>query len=188
MIEKEAIPVRDLLNVIVWDMPGTLGEYKEYSKLIEYENGSMLSFLPSANPKATETVKAKMVKKYKRSFFVELPIKWKQLEKIKTRVFDIYRTLTPKLIKTEKLNEVKKQILKSKKLKEYFNSHEEEKDILKASIKQEQAKVNMFKHLEFLPDYCVPKSIIANPYEEVNHKLHNRLWNSKKWKAWELSE
>jgi hypothetical protein len=165
--EKESIPVRDLLNVIVWDMPSSLASYREMAKLIEYENGSMLSFLPSSDTTPTDIVKKQMMKKYKKNLMVELPVKWKELEKIRTRVFDIYRAVTPKLIKTEKLNEVKKQILKSKKLKQYFSEHDDEKEILKGSIKSEQEKAHMFKHLDFLPDYCIPKSIIANPYEDV---------------------
>ena len=49
-----------------------------------------------------------------------IPIIWQELNKIKTRVEDVLRSLHNKRVKTEKLNEFKKQLLSNKKLKEYF--------------------------------------------------------------------
>ncbi len=50
-----------------------------------------------------------------------IPILWQELVKIKSRVEDIIRTLDNKTVKTEKINEFKKQLISNKRLKEYFN-------------------------------------------------------------------
>jgi ribose-phosphate pyrophosphokinase len=50
-----------------------------------------------------------------------IPMLWQELVKIKSRVEDILRTLDNKTVKTEKINEFKKQLISNKRLKEYFN-------------------------------------------------------------------
>lgn len=82
-----------------------------------------------------------------------IPILWQELVKIKSRVEDIIRTLDNKTVKTEKINEFKKQLVSNKRLKEYFNQHPEEKEILINDLAKNDTNKHaiMYKHLSFLP-------------------------------------
>lgn len=52
-----------------------------------------------------------------------IPVLWQELNKIKTRVEDVLKSLDNKFVKQEKINEFKKQLLSSARLKEYFKEH-----------------------------------------------------------------
>ena len=65
-----------------------------------------------------------------------IPIIWQELLKIKSRVEDVVKTLDNKKVKDEKTNEFKKQLLSNQRLKEYFNKHPEEKEILLNDIQK----------------------------------------------------
>jgi hypothetical protein len=70
--------------------------------------------------------------------------------------------LSYKMIKKNMKNEIMKQLVKSKRLKGYFEENQTEKDVLLKSIENETIINNGFKHLEFIPEYCMPKAIIAD--------------------------
>ena len=99
-----------------------------------------------------------------------IPILWQELVKIKTRVEDVIRTLDNKTVKTEKVNEFKKQLVSNKRLKEYFNQHPEEKEILINDLAKNDIyskNKHMYKHLSFLPQYVIPTQILATTIEEI---------------------
>jgi hypothetical protein len=88
-----------------------------------------------------------------------IPILWQELVKIKTRVEDVIRTLDNKTVKMEKVNEFKKQLISNKRLKEYFNQHPEEKEILINDLSKNDIynkNKHLYKHLSFLPAYVIP--------------------------------
>ncbi len=74
------------------------------------------------------------------------------------------RALDNKTVKSEKTNEFKKQLLSNKRLKEYFKSNPEEKEILLNDITKNDKLSKykfMFRHLSFLPSYVLPQQIMA---------------------------
>lgn len=98
-----------------------------------------------------------------------LPILWHELAKMKGRVEQVLNTLSNKRVKDEKLLEFKKQIVSNKSLKEYFKNNPSEKEILQNDIMKNQFKdKNIFKHLDTLPFYCIPKEIMATTPEQIN--------------------
>lgn len=68
------------------------------------------------------------------------------------------RPLDNKTVKNEKTNEFKKQLISNKRLKEYFNQHPEEKEILINDLQKSDTNKNkiMYKHLSHLPFYVIP--------------------------------
>ena len=93
-----------------------------------------------------------------------IPILWQELIKIKTRVEDVTRTLDNKTVKMEKTNEFKKQLVSNKRLKEYFNQHPEEKEILINDLQKNDISNRnkvMYKHLSHLPFYVIPQQVMA---------------------------
>jgi hypothetical protein len=98
-----------------------------------------------------------------------IPMLWQELVKIKSRVEDILRTLDNKTVKTEKINEFKKQLISNKRLKEYFNQHPEEKEILINDLAKNDTNKHaiMYKHLSFLPPYVIPTQIMPVTLDEI---------------------
>ena len=99
-----------------------------------------------------------------------IPILWQELLKIKARVEDVIRALDNKTVKAEKTVEFKKQLLSNKRLKEYFKTNPEEKEILLNDItKNDKMSKNkfLFKHLSFLPSYALPAQIMAVTPEQI---------------------
>ena len=77
----------------------------------------------------------KMKKAFGRDDILQcLPIIWQELDGLKSRVDDILAQLQNKYVMQEKTNEVKQQLLSSKRLREYFNEHPEEKAILQNDL------------------------------------------------------
>jgi len=68
-------------------------------------------------------------------------------------------------------NEIKRQLVKSKRLKTYFEEHQTEKEILLKSIDDEADLDFQFKHLEYIPSYCIPQAIIKNPFEDSKESM-----------------
>ena len=145
-------------NVVNFDAPPKYNTYKENGSQIDAENGCILTLV---QPSKSEEVDAltlyqrKMLKAFNIPNMIKcIPILWQELVKIKTRVEDVIRTLDNKTVKTEKVNEFKKQLVSNKRLKEYFNQHPEEKEILINDLAKNDIyskNKHMYKHLSFLP-------------------------------------
>ena len=69
----------------------------------------------------------------------------------------------------EKTNEFKKQLVSNKRLKEYFNQHPEEKEILINDISKNDTNRNkiMYRHLDHLPFYVIPQQVMASTIEQI---------------------
>lgn len=79
-------------------------------------------------------------------------------------------------------NEIKKQLVKSKRLKTYFEEHQTEKEVILKSIEDEADIDYQFKHLEFIPSYAMPLAVIKNNAEESKiantpNYMHSLLQN-----------
>ena len=162
-----------IVNVVNFTTPQNIQDYTKAANKLDFENGSVLTLTYSEKSNVHENkedkyllnIIKKMKKRYGRSLLVTLPIDWLEVNKLKSRIDDIHCTLTNKKVKTYMSNEIKKQILSSKKLKEYFNEHGEEKEILKSSIESDYSYRYMHKNLDYLPNYLYPKSIIKSQIE-----------------------
>jgi hypothetical protein len=154
--------------------PQNIQDYSLAARKINFDNGSVLTLCFNEGAKVHENVEhkylenltKKMVRKHTRSLFVNLPIDWIEINRLKSRVDDILCTLSNKKIKEYISNEIKKQILTNKKLKEYFNDHQEEKEILRSSIESDYKFRFMNKNLDFVPDYCMPKHVLVSAIEK----------------------
>lgn len=99
-----------------------------------------------------------------------VPILWQELIKIKTRVEDVTRSLDNRTVKMEKTNEFKRQLLSNKRLREYFNEHPEEKEVLVNDLQKNDLTAKnrlLFKHLDFLPFYVLPQQIMALTLDQI---------------------
>ena len=90
------------------------------------------------------------------------------MSRLKCRVEEVLNSLSNKRVKQEKLLEFKKQVLSNKSLKEYFKNNPTEKEILQNDIKKHSYNDKiLFRNLDTLPFYAVPKEIMATTAEQV---------------------
>ena len=111
---------------------------------------------------------------------------WRELEGVKSRVEDIVRSLNDKIIKQERANELKLNILKSTKLKEYFKTHPKEKEVLASSVSRAKVSNSMYRHLSYLPTYCMPKQLLALEDEDIKMSVSGLVQPSDR-KSWDRS-
>ena len=72
-------------------------------------------------------------------------------------------------VKDEKLIEFKKQVISNKSLKEYFKNNPQEKEILQNDIKKNSYNDRiLFKNLDTLPFYAVPREFMATNPEQIS--------------------
>ena len=71
-----------------------------------------------------ELIQRKLIKNYQRPDLLKcLAIDWTEVHSLKTRIEDVTKSISMKVIKNERTYEVNKQLLSSKKLKEYFKNN-----------------------------------------------------------------
>lgn len=149
-------------NIVNFDAPPKYNQYKDNGSNIDGDNGAILTLVQPSNTEemdALQLYQRKMQKAFTTANMIKcVPILWQELVKIKSRVEDIIRTLDNKTVKTEKINEFKKQLVSNGRLKEYFNQHPEEKEILINDLQKNDTNKHaiMYKHLSFLPSYVIP--------------------------------
>jgi len=110
-----------------------------------------------------------MTKAFGRNDYLKcVPVIWHELVRMKGRVDDVWKTLSGKRVKSEKLVEFKKQVVSNKSLKEYFKSNPNEKEILQNDIEKHAFKDKiLFRNLDTLPFYCIPKEIMAVTEDQI---------------------
>ena len=162
-------------NIVNFDAPPKYNQYKESGGNIDSDNGAILTLVQPSNTEEVETLQLyqrKMQKAFNTPNMIKcIPMLWQELVKIKSRVEDILRTLDNKTVKTEKINEFKKQLISNKRLKEYFNQHPEEKEILINDLAKNDTNKHaiMYKHLSFLPPYVIPTQIMAITLDQIRN-------------------
>mmetsp|Transcript_19401 Transcript_19401/g.29792 ORF Transcript_19401/g.29792 Transcript_19401/m.29792 type:complete len:172 (-) Transcript_19401:342-857(-) len=153
-------------------MPETFGKYKEAAQDVDSEDGCILSLVTQEEERKNEmlhTAVKKMKKAFGRDDLVRcLPILWHEVSRLKSRVEQVLKTLSNKRVRNEKVVEFKKQVVSNKSLKEYFKQNPKEKEILQNDIeKNVYTDKVLFKSLDTLPFYAIPKEILATTPEQI---------------------
>lgn len=130
----------NIQTIVNFEAPPKYNEYKSACQQVEGESGSILNFFDENERKELLPLyKRKMLKAFGKDNILQcLPVLWQELDGLKSRVNDVLRTLTTKYVMQEKVNEVKQQMLSSKRLKDYFADHPKEQDILRQDIAKTQ--------------------------------------------------
>lgn len=115
------------------------------------------------------TYQKKMSKAFSRTDMLKcVPVLWHELNKMKGRVDQVLSTLSNKRVRDEKVQEFKKQVVSNKSLKEYFKNHPTEKVVLQNDIQKNSFTDKiLFKHLDTLPFYAVPREIMATTTDQL---------------------
>lgn len=93
-----------------------------------------------SDQEALQDIKQKMKSKWGQDFVHPLHLHWEEIRKLRSRVDDVFSGLSKKIVKNHITNEVKKQLLSSKRLKGYFEEHVTEREAIEKSIAEEVEK------------------------------------------------
>ena len=166
--------VKDIANVINFDMPADYNSYKQSGLTITEETGCVLS-LPMPESEDDIAVLGLLQRKFSKNFrrydmLKCLPVIWPEIAKSKSRVESVFNHLSNKAVQAQKVLEFKKQLVSNRALKEYFKSNPEEKEILANDIQKAHSRHDryLFRSLEVMPPYVIPKEIIAVTPEQIS--------------------
>ena len=168
----EAPVLKELNFIINFELPDSYKRYKENGGYIDVEEGAIISLVTPEEEKKTGMLshfQKKMSKSFSRTDMLKcIPIRWHEITKMKGRVDQVLGTLSNKRVRDEKVLEFKKQVVSNKSLKEYFKNNPTEKIVLQNDIqKNSYSDKVLFKHLDTLPFYCVPKEIMATTPDQL---------------------
>jgi hypothetical protein len=118
---------------------------------------------------------------YNRIIFEPMTIDIKDIEMFSYRMETLINTLTFKQVKVFRLVEMQKLILKSKKMKEYFNIHPNEKELVLVKLNRfsKQLKQNELRLPKNVPEYLIP-TFVKEEAENRNQKIRAKRANSIK--------
>lgn len=171
---KRPPAIKDVVNVINFDVPVTYNSYKEAANLVSHEQGSVITLVQPDEGNAIEAIQhiqRKFTKIFNREdMFKCIPIVWHQVSRFKSRCESVLQSLNPKAVMREKAIEFKKQLVSNKSLKDYFKQNPQEKEILMAEIEKAhklRSSSTLFKSLDIIPPYLVPSEIMAVTTESI---------------------
>ena len=95
--------IKELTNVINFDMPSNYNGYKENGQIVNDEEGCILS-LPKVDKKDDMDMLQLLQRKFHKNFGHNMtlkcvPVMWQEITKVKSRVEAIVNYLTPKTVK-----------------------------------------------------------------------------------------
>jgi len=111
----------------------------------------------------------------------QLPVKEEQVKTFRYRCTDIYKSITQKQINTLKTLDIKKQLVKSKELKEYFDDHSKERELVIKDIEKLAQKVarHSVKMQDHVPSYLLEEAKAEIIPEETNKKKKGKIIKQK---------
>jgi len=166
--EGEEPELKDVNYVVNFDLPPSYNQYKATGSTITNPEGAIINLVNTDKDSAALTsVQKKMQKAFGRQDCLKcLPIIWHEMVKMKGRVEEVLSNLSNKRVRDEKLLEFKKQVVSNKSLKEYFKHNPTEKVVLQNDIQKHSFHDKiLFKNLDTLPFYAVPKEFMATTPE-----------------------
>jgi len=173
--------LREIDNIITWELdlivdlydklPDFLDSRKSIPCLIEFLNPTednkelLFSLLETAKNRA------------KGNGIQQLPIKEDQLRSFRYRCTDILEGITNKQINGLKTLDIKRQILKSKELKEYFEEHQKERDLVIHDLEAVSKKIALHsvKMESDVPSYLISDAAIRNEIIPKENKTRGRI-------------
>lgn len=178
--------LREIDNIITWELelivdlydklPDFLDSRKSIPCLIELlspteENKELLFSL-------LETAKGRA----KGNGIQQLPVKEDQLRSFSYRCTDVLESITKKQIDNMKNVDIKRQVLKSKELKEYFEDHQKERDLVIHDLESmtKQIALHSVKMQNDVPSYLIQDSTLRNEIiPKENKQTRGRIIKEK---------
>jgi hypothetical protein len=118
---------------------------------------------------------------YNKIMFEPMTVDLKDVEMFNYRMETLFNSLTYKQVKLYRLIEMQKLLLKSKKMKEYFSSHANEKELVLVKLNRlsKQLKKYAVSLPKDVPEYLIP-NFVKEEATERNRKIREKRANSIK--------
>lgn len=104
--------LKDVVNVINFDIPNNYNSYKECAGSVAHEQGSVITLVQPDEDQAVDSIQLlqrKFVKNFGREDMLKcIPIVWNEVARFKSRVESVLLTLGNKAVLREKMLEFKK--------------------------------------------------------------------------------
>jgi len=97
----------------------------------------------------------------------ELPLRLQDVERLRYRVTDVKKSVTPKEISAVRVRELQQEALNSQKLAAHFEDNPEDVKALQKNLRRFKDRKTVRQHLKYLPSYLVPTSLTAKTPVQV---------------------
>jgi ATP-dependent RNA helicase DDX56/DBP9 len=173
--------LREMDNIIVTDLNIIIDMYEKVPRFLNARRSipCLIEFLEpdDESKELLFTLLERAKAKRKTTNMKELPVTSDQIDSFKYRCTDIYKGITRKQINTLKTMDVKKQLLKSKELKGYFDEHRKERELIVDNINRLSQEIS---HRAITMEDSLPSYLLEN--EETKTNLDNEESTEPKYK------
>jgi len=146
----------DVSNILNIDVPTT---YRSYVHRIgrtarAEKSGTALSLITPEDLEFLQTLSEK-------GDINNINLKREDVDRLKYRVDDVLKSVTPKEIKIARLKELQQEAVTSAKLTAHFEDNPEDQEALQRSLREGKKKRVERTHLKTLPGYLIPEALTA---------------------------
>lgn len=179
------IALKPVENIILFDVKGLESDSEKYFNLMKElykpkldKNANLITLVENDDKEKDFFSKLIefMKKNYKKINLNTFPLKAPEVEAFKYRISDVVSSITLKQIKVAKMLDFKRQLIKSKKMHDYFSKNPNEKKILVDSIQKLSSDLNRhaIKLTDEIPTYLLPEIV------KSDNQVFSNLYNPRK--------
>jgi hypothetical protein len=139
------------------------------SEILEYHHynhSNIKSIYHLISTSSKQEFQSKYFKLPKNLIFMEFKFDDEQVNHLNYRCEDIWNSITKNDLKKAKMKKLNIELLKSKNMNEYFQSHPDEKNLILKSIQENNINITR-PSVSYLPEYLI-KNNNKNIIEQVN--------------------
>lgn len=163
---SRGVDFRDVTAVLNFDVPETSGSYTHRAGRTARggKTGTVLTLV--CNEKEEERLRT--IGREEGCHIAPLAFRMDQMEAFRYRVEDALRMVTDAVIHGARLADVRREIVNSEQLKEYFEDRPEDLDALQHNLRLAK---NIPEHLGHIPSYLVPAALRGKVSNEATGSL-----------------
>lgn len=157
--------LRNITNIVLFDFDACHEHYSDLARYLGFTGAvpCIISLLDNSDldkDKLFNLVESER-ETHGKAIITQLPVKQGEIENFRYRVSDVVRSITRKQIAKMKQIDFKKQLIKSKKLKGYFDEHKQERDMIVKDIEKSAQMVSKYavKLNSTVPLYLLPEEM-----------------------------
>ncbi|XP_017778789.1 PREDICTED: probable ATP-dependent RNA helicase DDX56 [Nicrophorus vespilloides] len=165
-------------NVINFELPSEIDSYiHRAGRTARGTNtGTVLSFINKRQKKIFEEIEDHINKlQNTTNSFKKYEFKMDDVASLQYRAQDAWNAVTKNVIKEARMNEIKKEIIQSKKLKMYFEANPIDLEVLESQSTTRQPK-KIKQNLGCMPDYIVPTTLRHLIDEQSKAGTKSGIW------------
>ncbi|KAJ3604938.1 hypothetical protein NHX12_026989 [Muraenolepis orangiensis] len=169
---SRGVDFQNVSNVINFDFPKSVDSYvHRVGRTARAKNqGTALSFISHTEMPVHDEVKKSLIQENGECMLNPYEFKMDQIEGFRYRCRDAMRSVTKQSVKEARLREIKQELLKSEKLKTYFEDNPRDLQLLRHDGDLHPAVVK--PHMRNVPEYLIPEVLrgVIDPMTKVRRR------------------